>query len=128
MAFRNDNKFIPKYVPNDLKWYEKYGLDAWYLQNKCTDFLMDTDEHFEKLKIVNFNMIKNKDVSQEKLKQYHSIDRHEIMHYPPHIREEICFSIFCNSNCKDMYVTKETIHEHFKNSNKTLGIGRRRFF
>ena len=47
MAFRNDNKYIPKYVPNDLKWYEKDGLDTWYLQNKHTDFLMDTDEHFK---------------------------------------------------------------------------------
>ena len=73
-------------------------------------------------------MIKNKNVSQEKLKQYHSIDHHEIVHYPPHIREEICSSIFHNSNRKDMYVTKETVHEHFKNSNKTSGIGRGRFF
>ena len=32
MAFRNDNKYIPKYVPNDLKWYEKDGLDTWYFQ------------------------------------------------------------------------------------------------
>ena len=67
MAFRNDNKFIPKYVPNDLKWYKKDGLDTWYLQNKCADFLMDTDEHFKKMKVVNFDMIK-KEVSQEKLK------------------------------------------------------------
>ena len=48
MAFRNDKTFIPKYVPNDLKWYEKDGLDTWYLKNKCDDFLMDTDEHFKK--------------------------------------------------------------------------------
>ena len=73
-------------------------------------------------------MIKNKDVSQEKLKQYHSIDHYEIVHYPLHIREENCSSIFRNSNRKDMYVTKETVLEHFKNSNKKLGIGRRRFF
>ena len=93
MAVRNDNKFIPKYVPNDLKWYEKDGLDTWYLQNKCADLLMDTDEHFKKMKVVNFDMIKNKG-SQEKLKQYHLVDHQEIMHYLPHIREEIFSSIF----------------------------------
>ena len=46
MALRNDNKFIPKYVPNNLKWCERDGLDTWYLQNKCNVFLIDTDEHF----------------------------------------------------------------------------------
>ena len=52
MAFRNGNKFIPKYVPNYLKWYKKDCLDG-----------LDTDEHFKKMKVVNFDMIKNK-VSQ----------------------------------------------------------------
>ena len=117
MAFRNDNKFIPKYVPNDLKWYKKVGLDTWYLQNKCADFLMDTDKHFKKMKVVNFDMIKN-EVSQEKLKQYHLIDHQEIMHYPSHIREEIFSSIFQNSNRKDMHITKSTVNEHFKNTNR----------
>ena len=127
MVFRSDNKFIPKYVPNDLKWYEKDGLDSWYLQNNCADFLMDTDEHFKNMKEVNFDMTKN-EVSQEKLKHYHLIDHQEIMHYPPHIREEIFSSIFGNSNQKDMHITKSTVNEHFKNTNKTVGTGRGRFF
>ena len=68
MAFRNDNTFIPKYVPDNLKWYEKDDLDTWYLKNKCDDFLMNTDEHFENMHIVNFDMIKN-NVPKEKTKQ-----------------------------------------------------------
>ena len=68
MAFRNDNTFIPKYVPDNLKWYEKDGLDTWYLKNKCDDFLMNTDEHFENMHIVNFDTIKN-NVPKEKIKQ-----------------------------------------------------------
>ena len=92
MTFRNDNKFIPKYVPNDLKWYEKDSLDIWYLQNRCANFLMDTDEHFKKIKAFDFDMIKK--VSQEKLKQYHLIDHQEIRHHPSHIREEFFSSIF----------------------------------
>ena len=35
LTWEVDNKFIPKCVPNDLKWYERDGLDTWYLQNKC---------------------------------------------------------------------------------------------
>ena len=42
-----DNVFIPKYVPNNLKWYERDGFDTWYLQNKCIEFLEDTDLHLK---------------------------------------------------------------------------------
>ena len=44
---------------------------------------MGTDEHFKKMKVVNFDMTKN-EVSQEKREQYHLIDHQEIMHYPTH--------------------------------------------
>ena len=43
-----DNNFIPKYVSGNLKWYEKDGLDTWYLRNKCEDVLKNTDLHFAK--------------------------------------------------------------------------------
>ena len=88
---------------------------------------MDTDEHFKKMKVVNFDMIKN-EVSQEKLEQYHLIDHQEIMHYPPHIREEIFSSIFRNSNQKYMHIAKSTANEYIKNTNKTVGTGKGRFF
>ena len=39
MAKKCDNCYVPKYIPNDLPWYE-------YLQNKCNDFFEDTDYHF----------------------------------------------------------------------------------
>ena len=114
-----DNKFVPKYVPNDLKWYERDGLDTWYLQNKCNDFLNDTDEHFKQMKIINFDMIKN-NVSTEKRKQYQTLDQHETMHYSPQLREQICSSIFRDANRKDTHMKKETINEHFANKRVLL--------
>ena len=45
MAKKCDNCFIPRYIPSDLSWCEKDGLDTWYLQNKCNDFLRDTENH-----------------------------------------------------------------------------------
>ena len=92
-----DNRLIPKYVPDDLLWYERDGLETQHQQNKCKDFLRDTAEHFKAMKIVNFNMIKN-NVSGQSKKQYQQIDHHEIMCYPPKEREEICSSIFRNVN------------------------------
>ena len=113
IAKKFDNKFIPKYVPNDLLWYESDGLDTWYQQNKCNDFLNDTDEYFKTMKIVNFDMIKN-EVSEETTRQYQQIDHHEIMCYPPRLREEICSPIFRNMERDGMCVKKETVDEHFK--------------
>ena len=39
MAKKIDNTYIPKFVPNNLPWYERNGLNTWYEQNKCNDFL-----------------------------------------------------------------------------------------
>ena len=73
LTWKVDKNFIPKYMPNNLKWFEKDGLETWYRQNKCNDFL--------KIKIVNFDIIKN-DVKEDTLKQYQTIDHDEIKQYP----------------------------------------------
>ena len=59
LTWEVDNKFIPKCVPNDLKWYERDGLDPWYLQNKFNEFINNTDSYFKRMKITNFDLIKN---------------------------------------------------------------------
>ena len=83
MAKNFDKKFIPKLVPNNLKWYERDGLETWYRKNKCDDFLRDTDNYFDKTGIVNFDIIRNREtINNEKLKQYQTVDYEEIKKYP----------------------------------------------
>ena len=41
-----DNRFIPTYVPKNLPWYKREGLLKRCDQNKCEEFLENTDEHF----------------------------------------------------------------------------------
>ena len=77
------------------------------------------------MKIANFDIIKN-EINEDKLKQYQTIDHEEIKYYPPHLQEQICSSIFHNSNWKDIHIQKETIKEHF--SNKKVCVGRGQFF
>ena len=100
-----DNTFIPQYVPNDLKWFERDELETWYRQNKRNEFLNDIDEHFKKLKIVNFDTI-NHDFSQNKMQQYQTIDDALKQCLPNH-QETIQSSVFRNAKCKDMYVQKK---------------------
>ena len=65
LTWQVDNKFISKYISNDLVWYERDGLDTWYLKNKCDDFISNTEIHFEKFKNTHFDIIKN-DLTKEK--------------------------------------------------------------
>ena len=121
LTWEATNSFIPKYIPGDLKWYEKDGLDTWYTQNKCEEFLSNADSHFKKSQIVNFDMINNK-VDEQTKKQYQTRDHDKIKQYPVEFQEQICSSIFRNLQRKDMHVEKKTINEHF--SNKSLSRGR----
>ena len=63
---------------------------------------------FKKRKIINFDMIKN-EVSEDKKKQYQTIDHKEIKPYPLQFQEPICSSIFRNSERKHMHIKKNTI-------------------
>ena len=123
LTWERTNNFIPNYIPDDLKWYEKDGRDTWYLQNKCEEFLNNTDLPFKKSQIVNFNMINNK-VDEQTKKQYQTIDHDKIKQYPVTFQEQICSSVFRNSQRKDMHIEKKTITEHFSNKKPSPGRGR----
>lgn len=117
MAQKVDNIFVQKFIPNDLKWYERGGLDTWYLEGKCKDFLENTDRHFEQMKIINFYILS---VSKKGLKQYQQTDHQMVMSYPAKERKEIFSSIFRNVGRNDMNVTKESVNKHFKNKKKQV--------
>lgn len=117
MAQKVDNIFVQKVIPNDLKWYERGGLDTWYLEGKCKDFLENTDRHFEQMKIINFYILS---VSKKGLKQYQQTDHQMVMSYPTKERKEIFSSIFRNVGRNDMNVTKESVNKHFKNKKKQV--------
>ena len=76
---RYDNTYVPSYVPDNLKWFERDELETWYRKNKCDDFLSNTDLHFKNTMIVNFDMIRNGDkMETKKIRQYQTIDHDEI--------------------------------------------------
>ena len=125
LTWKEDNVFIPQYIPNDLKWFERDGLDTWYLKNKSDEFLQNTDLHFKQRKIVNFDYIKN-GIDEINFKQYNQIDHEEIKKYPIEHQKQIMSSMFRNANRKYMVIQKRTVDEHFKNTNIS-GYGRGNF-
>ena len=124
MSKKLDNHFVPKYVPNDFPWYERDGLMTWYDQVKCQQFLEDTDEHFQNLKIINFDMINSKGkLTENKMKQYQIVNHHEILTYPPDFQDEIMSPMF-RTKRDDMFIKKEAVIEHFSKPVKSYGRGR----
>ena len=116
-----DNVFVPKFIPNNLKWYERDGLNTWYEQGKCQDFLDDLDSHFENLEIVYFALIHSKgNLPETKIKQYQTVNHSEFSAYPSDKQGEILSSLF-RIKRKYMNVAKESINEHFKKPIKSYG-------
>ena len=87
------NTYIPEYVPNNLKWYERGGLDTWYKKNKCDEFLEDTDRYFHTTQIINFDITRNQQLSKNKLKQYQTVNYDTINNYPSVEQASITSSI-----------------------------------
>ena len=111
-TWKVDNTFVPKFIPDNLKLYERDGLETWYLCNKCSEFLEDKDSPLKNRKIVNFDIINNGEkMAKQTLMQYRTIDHDEIKKYPE--KEQIMSSIFRNANRKDMIIEKRTIDTHF---------------
>ena len=46
------------------------------------------------------------------------------MKYPERERDQIVSSIFRNSRRQDMFIQKDTVHEHFQVNSKSVGRGR----
>ena len=76
------------------------------------------------MRITNFDIVKN-EVTEDKMKQYQTIDHEEIRHYPWHLQEQICSSIFRNSHRQEVHIQKKKIKEHFVN--KKVGVERGKF-
>ena len=83
---RYDNTYMPSYVPDNLKWFECVGFETWYRKKKCDDCLSNTDLHFEKMILVNSNMIRNGDKMGKKIRQYQTIDHDKIKKYLKHLQ------------------------------------------
>ena len=44
------NNYIPEFVPDNLKWYERDSLMTYIDKLKYDNFIKDTGRHFEKRK------------------------------------------------------------------------------
>ena len=122
------NTYIPEYVPDNLKWYERDGLNTWYKKNQCNEFLEDTDRYFCTAQIINVDIIRNqKQLPTNKLKQYQTVNYDTIKKYLLSEQARITSSIFRNIDRSDLHVMQTVVKNHFHKNNipqKSVGCGR----
>ena len=87
LTWEFDNEFIPSYIPMNLNSSERDGLETWCRQNKCQEFLENTNKHFEQRKIVNFHMI-NEKLDKTIIQQYQTLDNKKIEQYLIEYRDQ----------------------------------------
>ena len=58
MEFKN--RYIPAFVKDNLKWYERDGLITYINQLEYKRFEEHRDSYLEKISITNFDIIHNK--------------------------------------------------------------------
>ena len=109
LTWQFDNEFNPSYVPPNVKYFERDGLEIWYKQNKCQDFLQNTNKYFEQRTIVNFHMIKEK-LDKKVIQQYQTVDNNKVEQYPIEYRNQIRSSIFCNIHRNNLHVKMSTVN------------------
>ena len=72
--------------------------DNWYDQCKCDDFLRDTDQHFNREKVINFDIIhtecNGEEVPEDLLKHSHTLNDKAISDYPRTELDKILSSAF----------------------------------
>ena len=80
------SNYVPEYVLPDLPWYERDGLMTWYNQAKSQEFLRNSKEHFNKTKIINFDIIhrlaRGEKIPDDVLMKYQTIQDSRVSQYP----------------------------------------------
>ena len=117
------NACVRKIVANDAKWYESNGLMTSYDQCKCEDFSRDTNKHFEKVKIVNFNMIHRQccgeEVPKNLLKYYQTVSGKSVLQCLTSDQDKILTSAF-RTDRDDIFFEQKTIKKHFNKKNNKV--------
>ena len=110
------NKYIPPFVKQNLKWYERDGLITYINQLDYKKFEEDRDSYLEKINITNFDIIHSKcrnEPLENEIKYYKTIDTKDLKQMPLADKDAALAACF-RSKRKDIYVVKSLRDEYFR--------------
>ena len=110
------NKYIPPFVKENLKWYERDGLITYIEQLEYKKFKEDRDSYLEKIKITNFDIIHSKcrnEPLENEIKYYKTVYAKDLKQMPLADKDAALAACF-RSKRKDIYVVKSLRDEYFR--------------
>ena len=102
------NKYIPEYVPLDLKWYERDGLMTYINQLNYEQFSEDPGGYLKKAELVNFDVIHN----QHRGTPTQNFCTSDVKKMPQKERKKAVGACL-RSERKDLHVEKKVTFSHF---------------
>ena len=105
------NKYIHTKGKTEYKWYEHYLLMPYIEDLKYNEFIENTDEHFQKVKIINFDIIHHEckgDELEYSKKFYQTIENKDFKDYDNNIKEE-ALTTAIKSERKDIFIDRALI-------------------
>ena len=80
------SSYIPPYVKDNLKWYEKEGLITYFNQLEYKEFKKDRDAYINETKIINFDIIHHicrGDKLEKTIKEHNTVKKEKLKQMPP---------------------------------------------
>ena len=116
------SSYIPPYVKENLKWYEKEGLITYFQQLEYKEFKRDRDTYINQTKILNFDIIHHMcrgDKLEKTIKEHNTIRKENLKQMPPSEKYAAVAACFRSSN-KNIFVEKPVAKEYFSCNNSNI--------
>ena len=115
-------RYIPPYIKDNLKWYEKEGLITYFMQREYQEFKKDRETYINRTKILNFDIIHHVsrgDRLEKCIKEHNTVKKEMLKQMPPSEKYAATVACFRSSN-KNLVIEKKIAEEHFSCRNKNI--------
>ena len=116
------SSYIPPYIKDNLKWYEKEGLITYFQQREYQEFKKNRDAYINETKILNFDIIHHVcrgDKLEKTIKEHNTVKKERLKQMPPSEKYAAVAPCFRSSN-KNIIVERSIAKEHFYCNNSNI--------
>ena len=116
------SSYIPPYIKDNLKWYEKEGLITYFQQREYQEFKKDRDAYINETKILNFDIIHHMcrgDKLEKTIKEHNTVKKERLKQMPPSEKYTAVAACFRSSN-KNIIIERSIAKEYFSCNNSNI--------
>ena len=116
------SSYIPPYIKDNLKWYEKEGLITYFQQREYQEFKKNRDAYINETKILNFDIIHHMcrgDKLEKTIKEHNTVKKERLKQMPPSEKYAAVAACFRSSN-KNIIVERSIAKEYFSCNNSNI--------